>query len=371
MKILFIDTYYPKFLRSFRKNNSDISKLSYVKHRDRLLSTYFGTSDFFSFNLKPLGWQAEDLIVNDEELQRKWAKENGAVVKEGRLISRFKSLPYVNKLFGRPQWIQQIVVAQVKRYKPDIVYCQNLSVLDPATLTKIKGLCRLLVGQIACPKPPNEYLKKYDLIVSSFPHYVKEFKQMGLESEYQKLAFESRILNKIGKQKRIYDVTFIGSFTPDHSEGTKVLEEVAKKIPVHVWGQGLEYLSPNSSLRKNYHGEAWGLGMYKILAQSKIVINRHISVSSNYANNMRLYEATGIGAMLITDKKINLKDLFNIGTEIEEYKDSKDLSDKIKYFLENDIERIKIAKAGQLRTLKDHNYPVRMKELNQLILKYL
>jgi len=75
--------------------------------------------------------------------------------------------------------------------------------------------------------------------------------------------------------------------------------------------------------------------------------------------------------MLITDKKINLKDLFNIGTEIEEYKDSKDLSDKIKYFLENDIERIKIAKAGQLRTLKDHNYPVRMKELNQLILKYL
>ncbi len=194
---------------------------------------------------------------------------------------------------------------------------------------------------------------------------------MGLESEYQKLAFESRILNKIGKQKRIYDVTFIGSFTPDHSEGTKVLEEVAKKIPVHVWGQGLEYLSPNSSLRKNYHGEAWGLGMYKILAQSKIVINRHISVSSNYANNMRLYEATGIGAMLITDKKINLKDLFNIGTEIEEYKDSKDLSDKIKYFLENDIERIKIAKAGQLRTLKDHNYPVRMKELNQLILKYL
>jgi len=192
---------------------------------------------------------------------------------------------------------------------------------------------------------------------------------MGIRSEYQKLAFEPRILKKIKKQKRIYDVTFVGSFTPYHSEGTKTLEEVAKSIPVHVWGQGIEFLSPISPLRKNYHGEAWGLEMYKILSQSKIVFNRHISVSNNYANNMRLYEATGVGAMIITDKKKNLGDLFKVGQEVIEYSDSKDLIKQIKYYLTHESEREIIAKAGQKKTLKDHNYLIRMSELVKLIKK--
>ena len=33
---------------------------------------------------------------------------------------------------------------------------------------------------------------------------------------------------------------------------------------------------------------------------AKITINRHIDVSENYANNMRLFEASGCGALLIS-----------------------------------------------------------------------
>jgi spore maturation protein CgeB len=41
--------------------------------------------------------------------------------------------------------------------------------------------------------------------------------------------------------------------------------------------------------------------MFKILARSKIVINRHGTIAGNYAVNMRMYEATGSGAMLVTE----------------------------------------------------------------------
>lgn len=371
MKILFVDTYYKNFLVSFRKNDPNVSSLSYKRYKERLFSTLFGTSDFYSYNLKKLSYTADDIVLNDEILQKRWADENGIEIKNNWLTSKLQNIPYMYRFLGKPNWIQEIALAQIKKYHPDFVYMQDLSILNSKTLKEVKKYCQLLVGQIASPPPPNEYLKCFDLIITSFPHFVEKFRKMGIESEYLKLAFEPRVLEKIKKQKRIYDVTFVGSFTLYHQEGTKILEKVARYIPVHVWGQGIEFLSPFSSLRKNYHGEAWGLDMYKILAQSKIVINRHIGVSGNYANNMRLYEATGMGAMLITDNKKNLDDLFKIGKEVVSYNNAKDLIQKILYFSENEEERNKIAKAGQEKTLKEHSYSVRMKELVKIIEKYL
>lgn len=358
-------------MKNFRKKTKNFSKYSYREYKNALFQTCFGTSDFYSYNLYKLGIDAEDIIANDEILQKKWADENGVSVNENKFIAKLKSLPFAYKIFGQPKWIQQITLEQIKEYKPDVVYCQNLSILNPNTLVNIKKYCKLLVGQIACPKPPREYYEKYDLIITSFPHYVKDFRSMGIDSEYQKLAFDPRILKKIGKCKRVFDVTFIGSFTPYHFKGTKILERVAERIPLNVWGQGLRYLSLFSPLRKNFHGEAWGLDMYKIFAQSKIVINRHIGVAENYANNMRLYEATGMGAMLITDHKKNLNDLFSVNKEVVEYKNTDDLTNKIKYYLRHDRERENIAYAGQQKTLKYHNYKVRMKELIKIINKYL
>jgi spore maturation protein CgeB len=371
MKILFVDTYYPEFLKSFRKDNPNTSGLTYKKYKEELLSTFFGTSDFYSFNLQKIGLKADDIVLNDEILQKKWARENDMKIKNNWLISKLQALPYMYRFLGKPKWIQEIALAQIKKYQPDIIYMQDLSILDPETLKELKKYCRLLVGQIASPAPPKEYLKCFDLIITSFPHFVDKFRKLNIKSEYQKLAFEPRVLERVKKQERIYDVAFVGSFTPYHSAGTKVLEEVAKHVPVHVWGQGIEYLSPLSPLRKNYHGEAWGLQMYKVLAQSKIVINRHISVSGDYANNMRLYEVTGMGAMLITDKKKNLNELFKVGKEVVEYRNSKDLMNKLNYYLQHEKEREVIAELGQGRTIKDHNYQIRMKELTEILNDYI
>jgi spore maturation protein CgeB len=371
MRIIILDTYYQGFLNNFYLRNPDVIKEKYNQHLKFLIDASFGTSDYYSFYLNKLGHQASDVILNDEILQRKWAKENNIGVRTGGLLSKLQSLPFVYRFFGKPTWIQKIAIAQVKKYKPDVVYMQDLSILNPSTLKQIKKHCKLLVGQIACPLPPKNNLKEFQLILTSFPHYVKKFRDVGINSEYLKIGFDKRVLERIGKTKKIYDVTFVGSFSPYHLEGTKVLEEVARKISINIWGQGIEFLSPTSPLRKNYHGEAWGIDMYKILAQSKIVLNRHISAADGYANNMRLYESTGMGALLVTDKKKNLNDLFNVGKEVVEYVNSRDLVKKIKLYLSKPGELNKIASAGQKRTLVDHNYKNRMKEILVILKKYL
>ena len=369
MKILVVDTYYPNFLRDFYSKNKKFK--NYNDNLNALLSECFGTSDYYSYNLKKLGHEAQDLIVNDEKLQRLWAKENNFHLQNSKLLSKIQALPYVGKYFGGLTWIQEIAIAQIKTHKPDIVYLQDLSILLPDTLKLAKKYCKLLVGQIACPLPPKENLLQFDLILTSFPHFVKKFREMGIKSEYFKIGFETRLLKTIKKQKRIYPCVFIGSFSPHHIKGTRLLEKLYRHVPLHVWGQGMEYLPLNSPLRKNYHSKAWGKDMYKILAKSKIVINRHISVAGNNANNMRLYESTGMGAMLITDKKKNLKDLFVPNKEVVEYVSDEDLVKKVKYYTSHDKERQKIALSGQKRTIRVHSYQKRMQELITILNHHL
>ena len=85
---------------------------------------------------------------------------------------------------------------------------------------------------------------------------------------------------------------------------------------------------------------------------------------------MRLYEATGMGSLLLTDHKDNLNEIFEIDKEIVTYKSKEEASDKAFYYLRNPDQLKKIALAGQKRTLKDHTYEKRMEELIIILKKY-
>lgn len=372
-KILILDTYYPAFLDEFYLKNPKAKNLSYEKQRRVLQDSLFGTSDFYSKSLNILGFPSSEIIINNGSLQERWESEYGGGVRLNapqKLADVFiRAWSFVADRIPLRGNLE-ILKKQIDYYKPDILYCQNVSYLDPLFLNSVKANVKLLVGQIASPLPPRVFLKPYDLIITSFPHFVKKLNGMGINAEYLKLSFESSIVKKIPRQKRIYDVTFVGGVSRAHTSGLKLLYKLAEEVNLDVWGYGKEELDHNSRLYKSHHGEAWGKDMYKIFLQSKITVNRHIDVAENYANNMRLFEATGCGAMLMTDAKRNLGDIFSVGREVVDYKSAGDLAAKIKYYLTNERERVKIAKAGQEKTLKEHNYLVRMEELIKILKKY-
>ena len=147
------------------------------------------------------------------------------------------------------------------------------------------------------------------------------------------------------------------------------LETISSQMPLKVWGYGGHHLPNDSNLRLCWQGEAWAEDMYSLLATSKITINRHIDIAERYANNMRLFEATGMGCCLLTDNKCNLPELFEPDHEVITYKSATDAIGKIRD-LQNSPTSIKtIAENGQLRVLKDHTYSKRMSLLCHLINK--
>jgi spore maturation protein CgeB len=111
--------------------------------------------------------------------------------------------------------------------------------------------------------------------------------------------------------------------------------------------------------------------MYGRLAESRMTVNVHIDVAENYANNMRLYEATGCGALLITDHKDNLHELFLPDREVVEYRSVDEAIEKIRYYTEHPSEAEAVALAGQRRTLGEHSYLQRMEELTGILRRHL
>jgi len=110
--------------------------------------------------------------------------------------------------------------------------------------------------------------------------------------------------------------------------------------------------------------------MFQILKKSKILINSHIE-DTKYAGNMRLFEGTALGCLVLTDKKLGLNKLFKLNEEIIVYNNLNHLIKKCKYYLNNLYMIKKIANKGKKRSIRSHTYKSRASDLDKIIKKNL
>jgi len=365
MKITIIDTYYAAFLAALYAKQPNSASLPYTEQRNELLDQCFGTSDFYSRHLNQLGWDAQDLIVNCLPLQEAWARENGARYSKLalRLPHRFFRLPLIGRSLAALPGLVEIAAAQIKKIRPDVLYCQDLSFFPPKVLRSLRDHVGLIVGQIACPLPPDDFLREYDVILTSFPHFVPRLRALGIASDYFRIGFDTRVLEKLGTVEKDTPASFVGGISRHHGKAVPTLEYLARNTPIQFFGYGADNLDKNSPILPRHHGEVWGLDMYRALARSRITLNRHINVAENNANNMRLYEATGMGALLLTDRKDNLGELFEIGREVAAYSSQEEAAELMRHYIDHPEEAAAIASAGQKRTFSEHTYAHRMAEL--------
>lgn len=337
MRIAIVDTYYPQMLAGWEFRTSE----SYASELQRLLEFSFGTFDAFSRNLRAIGHECIDIVGNARPLQSMWARENG---------------------FGEHASVQSIALQQIQQFKPDCVFMQDLSFFSPADLEML-GEKYLLAGHCSCPLPSPKNVVKFKLLTTSFPHYVSKFRELGVKPVYLPLAFDLAVLDRaMTNSRRDFDVVFIGGAgAPAHWEaGMKTLDRVAQCIPSFTWyGYGVETLRSGSALKAKYRGPAFGVDMYRILERSRVVLNRHGEVADGWANNLRLFEASGMGACLLTEDAPNLGALFPEFQPVR-YRSPMDAVAKIEWLLSHDEEREQIARNVQSQTWDMHTYSKRM-----------
>jgi hypothetical protein len=386
---------YRDFLHWLYAKHPGLENQSYREQMEIRTRSLFGTVDFYSRNLNELGHEAQEIYVNNEFMQKAWAREHDIrieghtpTVKKSKKVLhqlrvraghtrlyRWKPLfsPLIHYLSSQEAWFHSIIEAQIGYYKPDILLNHAVKTVKSSFLVKIKPYVRLLAGQVtAVPFPESEDWQVYKLIITTLPSIAEWFRQKGIPAEINHPGFDPEILNWLGQKNNSFDITFVGGLGNVHGNRMALLESLCGKFEqMKIWAPNIAHLPCNSRLRKHcIEHEAWGIQMYQILNNSKITLNCH-GDDVPYAGNMRLFEATGVGTFLITDWKVNLHKMFEPGKEVVAYHSHEECAELIKYYLEHDEERDKIAQAGQKRTLRDHTYNQRMQELVEIVRKYL
>ena len=107
--------------------------------------------------------------------------------------------------------------------------------------------------------------------------------------------------------------------------------------------------------------------MFQRLFQSRVTFNNHIDVAAEWASNMRLFEATGVGTCLLTERQPNLSNYFEPEQEVVTYGSASEAAERYQWLCDHPLERKCIAEAGQRRTLRDHTFVQRAPELDALI----
>jgi spore maturation protein CgeB len=379
MKFLIANTDYAEFLDGLYASHSGLSEQPYDEQLKIRYASRFGVADFYSRNLRALGHEAHDVYVNNLSLQRAWVNAFGAVehlrrsaldrcrdrlwqATDRRILHRIR--PMLSRCFGDDHEGCRIMAAQVKHHRPDVFLNQAMDGIDSRWIQRIKPWVRLVIGQHAATALPEDGdYSGYDLVVSSFPPTVDFFHRKGIPAVLHRLGFDPEGLAAQAQPERIYPVTFIGSLSAVHRTRIEWLEQLCILVPeLKIWGPGVDLLERGSPIRRQHMGVVWGSEMYDVLLRSQITLNHHGDVAS-YANNCRLFEATGAGALLVTDWKANLQDLFAPGREVAAYRTAEDCAQLIRHYLAHNDERGSMARAGQARTMRDHTYRIRMQEL--------
>ena len=388
------------YLQLFFKLHPEYKRLSYDELFDAFVKDCWGWNTNYTSNLAALGNEAEEFCINFEFLQKLWAKEH-----------RVK--------YSNQNWFREIVAAQLKHFKPDILFLDDLYLCDANFRHFLRESCDhpiKIVGWRAAPTEDYSVFGDVDLMLTCTPLFATQMRKHGAKAEMIMHAFEPTILELIPtNQQRDIDFSFIGSFVLRdgfHNERLALVKSLLDSTNLHVWGvinetqkssikrrmigklgyeinkvlgdkvpsvlTTLNHVPPGpvaTALKRDYpgrfHDSVIASAYFRILARSKITLNNHIDCAGEFAGNIRLFEATGMQSCLVTDWKINIPEMFEPDTEVVTYRSAIECAEKVRYLLDHEDECRKIAAAGQRRTLRDHTYRKRAEQVHEILVRLL
>ncbi len=353
--------------------------------------------------LQTKGYQTENIIVNVECLQRRWAKEN---------------------LLNPEQCsLEDIVIFQIEKFQPEILW---FYMPEKNFLRHIKEKChsiRLIMGWSGSAILPFPQWRDMDVILSCSPEAVATFRKNGCNAEHIHHAFYPPIRKHILKNQDKEDsVVFIGQILRQkdyHLYRTELLRQLKEMAPLKIYSPHydskyedivkyvlkigiyavwnvIKVKSLRNVMKETFpifqRIDSWGdrpkrpvafdfgrclfsavfgIEMFKVLQNAELVLNVHADSSPLYASNMRLFETTGMGSCLLTDKKKNLNELFETDKEIVVYESVEDCIEKVQWLREHREKVQEIGEAGMRRCLKCHTYERRAERLDYIIKKYI
>lgn len=357
LRLLQIFTFYDYYLRAFYERCPALVTASYEHQQEAFIEDGFCGLHILAPHMKGLGYDAEIIIANSLPLQLQWADKHGVPAYEH-------------------SWQEDILRAQINHYKPDVLYTLNPLQFDSSFIRSLQHHAPLVVGWRAAEIPQGTDWSEFDLILSHLSVCREQALRLGAKhTEFFHPGVSERLGRAVEAEPKLYDVVFIGQWTPQHRNRNELIASVAEMSQRLGFSFGLFLAADPRNLPPNVaainQGDRWGIDTYKILRQGRIVLNAEIDMAKGDAGNHRFFETLTCGSFLLTENQSNITDYLDPGYDLEVFSSVPELEAKIVYYLKNDHVRERIADNGKLNALKKMSLPHMARKLDCIFRKYL
>lgn len=373
---------YPEFLRRLAADVPE-GERTHARLFRAFVDSRLGWSDDWIQGFRAIGHEAEMVVCNSESIQKAWADEHGLS-------------------YDEEHWARQILFGQIKAWKPDLIWIQDLYFVSADARKAIRNLMpdAALLGWRFAPTREMAQLRDLDVVVTGADAFADELRRCGVRAEVVPLFFPEAVLNHVGPaRERSLRFVFPGSIIQAggvHALRHQAIVDLLEKTPLEVyaaepvpqatspwrakavraWPQALKpalpgWLRKGVPLRAIFpdriHGAVFGLEYFRLLANAQVCFNSHGDMAAGFAGNMRLFEATGMGTCLLTDWKPNLAEFFEPDREVAAYRTPEEAAEKANFLLAHPAERESMAERGRRRALRDHTLAARLGKMNEII----
>jgi hypothetical protein len=327
VRIFQLHSFYKPYLDSFNCRYPEARLASYSQRLSLLLGHRFQAAHILmpAYNGAP---EFQFTVANDSILQDRWATE--------------KSFP--------SRSFKSILLAQIEEHRAEVVYSLDSFTYDSSFVRSLPGCVKTSICWLAAPVDRID-LSGYSVRVCNYPPYLASWQAQGLRCATFSPSHDPAMRAYANRNDRPIDVSFVGQYTPWHTERNQLLEAVAElsrkyfvsfRLMCPRWKPLAQrrYLNriplPIPYLPKRLRSVSgpavFGLDMYEVYSQSKIVFNAAIDMSREHKVNMRCIEALGCGACMVSDEGIYV-DGMTPGVHFTTYSDAADALAQIEAIL--------------------------------------
>ena len=234
---------------------------------------------------------------DDQVLQRLWASEHG--------------LP-------RRASLEEILLGQIEEHATDVFYDLDPMRYGSDFVKKLPGCVKTTLAWRAAPSRGADF-SAYDAVVCNFPSIIKQYHGRGWRAEYLSPAYDPEMNPYAANTDRRIDVLFVGGYSRHHMRRARVLDVVASlrhrfSVVFCLDRSRLTRLAESRMFRlfplhnrrppdtsAVTQAPVFGRDLYAKIGNAKIVLNCAVDMAGADRGNMRCFETTGCGALMVSD----------------------------------------------------------------------
>ena len=216
----------------------------------------------------------------------------------------------------------------------------------------------------------RNWARHFDFFSSPDVHGPLKYRQLGLDNcIYFPFGCNEQIFRKLDVPKK-YDVSFVGTWHPYREWIVSRIRKAGIKVAVagYRWAAGevnqaqmVNYFNQSKINLNLSNSASWD--MRYLVSSSMAIVNRLRSKKNVEQMKARIFEVNGCGGFQLSYYVEGIANCYVPDREIVIYADVDDLIEKIRFYLKHDALRESIAEAGYNRTMQEHTFAHRFKNV--------